>query len=676
MHSPESERIRLEALYALDVLDSDPEPGFDAITQLAASLFHTPVSAVSLIDAERQWFKSCVGIDNSETPREDSICDYALDHDQGLVLLDASRDPDFCNHPVVAPDDGIRFYAGALVRFNGVPIGTLCVADTVPRDAFSDEERQTLTRLANAVSSMLAMRKDGLVKKATIRSLRETQSKLEMMERAAGVGYWHLDMAAQTIQWSRGVYDIFGETPDTYTPRLGGSQHRYHPDDWPMIRGHIEGAMNDGKPFEFDARMSRSDGAERVVHVQGGVESDDNGKTLSIFGTFQDITRQKEVEDALRTAKQTAEDFGQAQADFLSNMSHEIRTPLTTIIGYSGLLDEIEAMPPEGQMFVKRLRKAGGQLLSLVNDILDYSKLEAGQVELDPQPVDLHELADDITDQFRTQAESKGLALKVEADPACPQWIEADGVRLTQVLNNLISNACKFTQAGSVTVRFSGTPSVDGLRLRLEVEDTGPGMSPEQTGRLFKRFSQADNSVHRKHGGSGLGLSICHEISRLMHGQVGCESEEGRGSLFWFEGDVGLYAESETATGADLAGLNILVVDDHEANRDMIRGMLGRDIAMTEAADGAQALELCRSQRFDVILMDIQMPVLDGLSATRELRRLDGINSQTPVIAISAGASVKSGVFDAFLAKPLDKTALLHAIEQVLTASTSNRKRA
>ncbi|WP_443749836.1 ATP-binding protein [Asticcacaulis solisilvae] len=673
MDMSDHERFRLSALHALDILDSDPEPGFDTITRLAADIFRAEICAVSLIDTERQWFKSAVGMDVCETPRDEAFCDYTIRRDAILVVLDASRDPVFHDHPAVTGEGHIRFYAGAPVRYDGMLVGTLCVADKVARDSFPLEDRQKLQSLADTVSTLMAMRKDGLIKKEIIRARNETQKKLEMMEKVAGVGYWHVDVASETFTWSRGVYTILGLSPETYTPKIGAGAERYHPDDWEHMQSAVKATFENGAPFSIEARMYRPDGELRWVHAEGSAECDEAGRPVSIFGIYRDITDQKQVEETLRAATRAAEDLAQAQSDFLSNMSHEIRTPLTAIIGYSNLLEEIEDLPPTARMCADRLRKGGKTLLTLVNDVLDFSKLEAGLVTLDPQAVDFEALAQDVCDQMSVQAQAKGLGLRLDYDGACPKGLMLDDVRLTQVLTNLVGNACKFTQSGEVCVHVEARDDA----VRVEVRDTGPGLSPEAKARLFQRFSQADRSVHRQHGGSGLGLSICFEIVRLMQGRIGVESSEGHGSTFWFEiprvEADGHGLAGDEGDGQPLAGLDLLLVDDHAANRHVIRDTLTRMGAeVTEAASGAGAVEACMTRAYDIILMDIHMPGLDGIAASRAIRDGCLINGATPIVAFSASPVLPPEarpLFDGFLAKPIGRDALVRMLAELQPAA-------
>ena len=664
------EAARLKALHELDILDSDPEPGFDAITKLAAQLFQTPVSTISLIDSERAWFKSTVGVDHCETPRDASFCAYAVHHSDVTIVLDAARDPRFADHPAVTGEAHIRFYAGAPVKFDGVIVGILCVADRTTRPVFSERDAETIRSLADAVSSMMAMRKDGLIKKEIIRTRNESQRKLEMMEAAAGVGYWHVELATQQVQWSKGLYKILGLSPDNHAPRLDEGEDWYHPDDWARMHAGFAQALRDGKPYGVDARLYRRDGGERIVRVEGAAAFGEDGKPASVFGIYQDITEQKHVEDTLRAARCAAEAYAQAQSDFLSNMSHEIRTPLTVILGFSDLLWQSGAVTGSERKYTDRILKNSKMLLSLVNDILDYAKFEAGEVTLDPRPTDLRNLIADVCDQFVAQAEARGTVLAFDYAEDCPADFHIDEVRLTQVFNNLIGNACKFTEGGTVSVSISARAGGEGYRLRGSVRDTGKGIAADKMDRLFKRFSQTDRGVHRQHGGTGLGLAICEEIIHLMHGEIGVESKDGEGSCFWFEIPV---VEAEVVEpdlalqyGEAIRGKHILMVDDNPATRDMI-GQILEDIGavVTPAASGAEAIERCGAGGFDAILMDIHMPGIDGIQAAQRIRDAAPAGRRTPIIALTADtASNLAGLpmFDAILYKPLRHGAFLQVL--------------
>jgi PAS domain S-box-containing protein len=550
MLSTENEIRRLKALKDLEILDSKPEPGFDQITEMTAELFAVPTSLITLIDADRQWFKSCFGIEGESTARDVAFCDYTIRRDEVMIVPDARLDPRFCNNPMVTGEPHVRFYAGAPIRYDDVLIGSLCIVDYVPRSDFSPANAERLRKMAAAVSSFLAMRKDGRNNRAIIRKLEDNKKRLELMEEAAGIGYWLVDYKAQTLSWSRGIYAMHGLSPDTFQPTIENGGDYFLPEDRLLASQFMARMRETGEGFQADMQFRRADGEVRTIFCKGSGEQDGDGNIETVFGVIKDVTEQREFEETLTTARRNAETYAQAQSDFLSNMSHEIRTPLTTILGYANLLDDRDDLPEEAMDYTRRIHKGGKALLSLVNDILDFSKLEAGLVSLDPHPTDVGQLAQDMIEQFLLVSKAKKLTLTLQVDEDANNWVMIDDARLTQVLYNLVGNACKFTQAGFVTLKVAVTPERAGFaRLRVEVSDSGPGITPEHRLRLFKRFQQADNSINRQHGGTGLGLSICAEIVKLMHGDIGVESEPGKGAHFWLE--VSVPVAKAGAHGAD-----------------------------------------------------------------------------------------------------------------------------
>ncbi|MCA1936255.1 MAG: PAS domain-containing protein [Asticcacaulis sp.] len=289
------EAQRLNALRTLEILDSEAEPEFDQVTRLAADVFDAPMAAISLIDAIRQWFKSSVGLSVCETPREQAFCDYTICRDEVMVVLDATRDSRFANNPMVLGEAHIRFYAGAPIRFGEVLVGSLCVIDTEPRAEFSARDQARLTTLAATVSSLMTLRKDAQMQKAIVRRCNENQKKLEMMEAVAGVGYWHVDLENQTVEWSQGVYRIHGLTPQIFHPNLTNALECYHPDDRQRVSDCVKAAASCGEGYSFEARLVRADGDIRTVFSQGSVECDEAGQPLSLFGVLQDVTGRKSI---------------------------------------------------------------------------------------------------------------------------------------------------------------------------------------------------------------------------------------------------------------------------------------------------------------------------------------------------------------------------------------------
>lgn len=683
MH-PDLELKRYRTLRDLDIVESAPEASFDQMAELAADVFDVPTVFIALAAGERHWFKARVGSDLQEVEARYSFCEHTLQLGDLLVVPDASCDARFADNPLVVGEPGIRFYAGAPLNYEGALVGTLCLVDGRPRD-LSDVQKRHLRLMAENVSLLIAQRKETLVRKAAIRKLQETQRKLELMEETAGVGYWQINVRTRECYWSRGVYAIHGLDRDSYTPDIITAIDLFHPFDRTLVRDCVWEAMESGQDFVFEARLLRPGGEERIVVSKGGAVLGEDGRPEYLFGVLEDITEQSRVEETLRAAKAEAEMHQQAKSDFLANMSHEIRTPLTTILGYANLLTGVEGLPRDATHYISRINKAGEALLSLVTDVLDFSKLEAGQVRLDPQPVDCRAMADDIIDQFAALTESRHVDLRLSCRPDAPIWVMIDDTRMRQVMYNLVGNACKFTQAGYVDMRLSLKGEGMAARLRVEVRDSGPGLSDAQKARLFTRFTQVDNSINRKYGGSGLGLSICAEIVRLMQGEIGVDSAPGQGSCFWFEIPVAMAEPATAPVSSDLKPVfledrKVLIVDDHPINRELIRLLLkdyGLDIH--EAADGAEAVEMCRSTHFDLVFMDIQMPVMDGISAVRTLSGFTAEYRPTSIVALTAAAQklpedASAFGFTGVLTKPIELPQFYALLYRCLEAEETGRR--
>jgi PAS domain S-box-containing protein len=397
-----------------------------------------------------------------------------------------------------------------------------------------------------------------------------------------------------------------------------------------------------------------------------------SGRFTGLTDVVRDITQRKAMESQLRLAQAEAEDAAAVKGEFLANMSHELRTPLTSIIGFTSLAAEQGDLTDLTRNYVERVSDASRALLCTVNDILDFSKLEAGQVSIQPQPVGLSKLCRSTLDLFTPQAGAKDLDLTLDEDSGAGGIVIAiDPDRIRQILLNLVSNAVKFTGAGGVILRTR----YDERILSVDVIDTGGGIPKDKQDLLFKRFSQVDGSLTRAQGGTGLGLAICKGLVEAMGGEIGVESRMGEGSRFWFKIPACLAnlpqasADGVTLERPMFDGARVLVVDDHPANRELARLFLvGVGAEVSEACDGEEAVQLAAEWPFDVILMDLRMPKLDGPGALQRIRAIPGPNDATPILAFTADADPANAGklaalgFQDVVAKPVEAAALIATV--------------
>ncbi len=547
---PGNEHARLLGLRSCGLLDTPSEPAFDNLTALACRVCGAPIAIVSLIDEGRQWFKSVVGLDVRETPREQAFCAWAILGDDIMVVPDARGDPRFEDNPLVTGSPGMRFYAGVPLRLStGAKLGTLCVIDTRPRNV-TPEWMADLRMIA-----------------------RQAEAQLEL---------------------------------------------RY--------RAHL-------------------------------------------------------LDECVRAAQEAA----RAKSSFVANMSHELRTPLTAITGFVDLIGDASTNEAQRREYLGVIRRNGEHLLGLLNNVLDHAKIEAGSLEPEWMPCVPATKLSNVRAIVVGKAHEKGVNLTVEARTELPERFITDRLRLRQILINLVSNAIKFTpEGGSVSLEAFYTPSNDTLH--FSVRDTGIGMTAEQIAGLFKPFSQAESSTSRRFGGTGLGLSISKSLAELLGGRIKVESESGRGSTFTLElparsePGVKLTRPSincdqthfipedrpdETVLREHLAGHTVLLVEDGLDNQRLISLFLRRAGAEVETAvDGVKALAAYQKAKktFSIILLDIQMPVMDGYQTIRLLRQQ---GATMPIIALTANATkeerdlCRDAGFDDFATKPIERQKLI-----------------
>lgn len=513
------------------------------------------------------------------------------------------------------------------------------------------------------------------------RVLAESESRLELALRSSNMGVWSWDFTTQQ------------RTFDSEACRLLGVEHRkervteaeffsrVHPDDLPSLRAAQARTVQGDAPYGPEFRTIWPDGTEHFVTSRGRLIRDSSGRPVGINGIVWDITEKKSAERALEAAKARAESASQLKSIFLANMSHEIRTPLNAIIGFAHLL-RTELRDPSQGTKLARIDLSARHLLGIIDDILDISKIEADHLVIETEPFVLVAVLQQACELTLNQATAKGLTFLQDFDDRLKGLVvSGDALRLRQILVNLLSNAFKFTDRGHVTLRATLlSETADQFAVRLEVEDTGIGLSPEQQARLFTPFEQAESSTTRKFGGTGLGLAICAKLAQIMGGTTGVRSAPHRGSTFWVSlpftrGELPAGRMERTTPSPVLSllhGTRVLLVEDNEINQEVAQHLLeGQGITVDVAGDGAAAVERVRARRYDVVLMDVQMPTMDGLEATRLIRTLPGCQD-LPIIAMTATAlaeerqrCLEAGMND-FVSKPVEPTHLFGILDRWL----------
>jgi len=438
----------------------------------------------------------------------------------------------------------------------------------------------------------------------------------------------------------------------------------------PAFAEALNGLDDEGVIPPFEAPMRFANGEARIVRIHYRLTAAKGAPWSLCLGTYDDVTEARRSAQAQEEARRAAEEANRTKSDFLALMSHEIRTPLNGVLGMAQAMD-LEPLEAQQRDRLRVIRESGSALLELLDDLLDISRIEAGRLDLEAGDFDLRAMAESVHMAFAAEAAAKDLAFRLEMDPAIAGFWRGDSARVRQILTNLVSNGLKFTPHGDVTMSVARRPG----GVRFEVVDTGIGIAPDRVGRLFEKFVQADGSSTRAYGGTGLGLAICQELTRAMDGTITVSSAPGVGSTFTIELPLRRAAQDEApAMPGALAdsGLRVLAAEDNDVNRMVLKTLLNQlGIEPTIVENGAEAVRAWESAHWDLILMDVQMPQMDGPTATMTIRAREAVLSRprTPILAVTANtmphqvASYRAAGMDDVVSKPLNAGELFAAVQ-------------
>lgn len=577
-----------------------------------------------------------------------------LETEQPVVADDAQHDPKTAEFTAsyLAPL-GITSMLDVPIRSGGQMVGVICHEHIGPMRTWTLEEQHFAVSVANTLTLAL----EAADRKKVEQALRTSEGRLAMTVQSTNIGIWDWDLSSNDVYFSHEWKRQLGYEDHEFANSFQEWECRVHPEDHERALGAIEAYLNGRvEALENEHRLRHKDGSYRWILARGTIIRNEGALSSRMVGIHIDVTDRKAAEEVLRQAKDAAEAASRAKSQFLANMSHEIRTPMNGVLGLAELLLRYPLNEKERHL-TQSIHRSGSVLLAIINDILDFSKIEAGKLQLEAIPFEVRRTFEEALAVSSSTAEQKGLRLSCQIDPQIPSALIGDPTRLRQIIVNLVSNAVKFTEQGTVTVSAELTETSEGRSgLSVSVTDTGIGISLEAQSNIFDAFSQADGSTTRKYGGTGLGLAIVKQLVTLMGGTIELQSRPGEGTCFRFT----VYCKSAAmptqrppesfavpaACGETVSDqrpvktgdVRILLVEDNPVNREVACGMLEvLHCRIDTAENGREALDAIAKTDYALVFMDCQMPEMDGLTATKLIRAREA--ERTGQAGDSAGAS-------------------------------------
>ena len=492
--------------------------------------------------------------------------------------------------------------------------------------------------------------------------LKNKEKQFDEFQILSGLCSWKLSADTKNIIWSKETAKIFGKDsiPEI---SLGDFYKMIVQEEQEQVIYLFNLIFEKGIGFERTIGFKTSNNEIVYVFIRAKCKSED-GVPSFVYGTMMDVSHQKAIERYLKEEKLNAEKLAKTKQDFLANMSHEIRTPMNSILGFTEIILE-NNLDDDLRDNMTRIKTSGENLLVILNDVLDLAKIESGQLDLENIDYDLNEVLNHVKIQLESFAKGKNIKLKHHIDKATPTELKGDPVRLGQVLINLVNNALKFTEKGSVEIRVKPIVKNSSKKIQFEIEDTGIGISELNQTSIFEPYNQAKSSVNRKYGGTGLGLPISKQLIHYLGGEIWVKSQENIGSIFYFtiatenRGSIKQNVESQNASEINIEGVNLLLVEDNNINRELVTHFLNEwKVNFQVATNGKQGVEIAEMTDFDLILMDVSMPLVDGYQATKKIRSFDNLRKSTPIVAMTANVfeediekCLNSGMND-YISKP------------------------